>query len=91
MCDAPSVFSACAYKAKTPKRCCECGREILPGELYEYVFGVWDDPIQFCTCAECYETREQMFSELQLGDLYDEEIYCALAFGNLAWAIVDAG
>lgn len=40
--------------ARKPHRCDECGGEIIPGQQYEYVSGMWDSYVQdFKTCPAC--------------------------------------
>ena len=48
-------------KARKTWKCCECRREIKPGELYEYVKGFWDGSFdQYRTCRECAEIRKSL-------------------------------
>jgi RNase P subunit RPR2 len=51
------VYSATLRTARKPHTCDECGRQIVPGTKYEMVFGVWDFPSTFRTCAACLEIR----------------------------------
>lgn len=40
--------------AKTKRKCCECKRDIPPGEIYEYVMAGWDgERHDTITCKEC--------------------------------------
>jgi hypothetical protein len=64
----------CARKV----HCCdECRRDILPGERYERVTGVWDGRFEtFKTCPDCLSIREAMFCtgwnfEMVISDLKD--------------------
>jgi hypothetical protein len=41
--------------ARKIHRCSECGREIQPGERYEYVRGLYSD------CSTCVEVRKHVF------------------------------
>ncbi|QDV86960.1 hypothetical protein TBK1r_60650 [Stieleria magnilauensis] len=47
-------------KARKVHRCGECLRDILPGERYEYVSGIWKDSggSTHKTCADCVRLRE---------------------------------
>lgn len=90
MCEAPSVYRFAASQARKPHRCVECGRRIEPGEIYEYVWGVWDGtPASIHTCTECFEVRAELREDMPHGHVYDEETECALAFGNLRDALAD--
>ena len=84
MCDYPSVYRATVATARKPHVCVECRRRIEPGEIYEYVWGVWSgDPASIHTCAECFEVRAELFETMPSGMVYSDETACALAFGNL--------
>lgn len=67
--------------AKKPHRCCECGETIKPGERYQQVRGLWDGAwITFKTCAECVDTRQQVY---HLADFVP-------AYGSAACCFVEA-
>lgn len=52
--DSPSVYRETMVTARKQHRCGECGRDISPGERYQYVFGVWDNQSgSYRTCAHC--------------------------------------
>lgn len=91
MCEAPSVFRANARRARKPARCDECRRQIEIGELYEYVWGIWEgEPGNYQTCAECWEVRDALWTMMHDGgSLYEEEIACELAYGNLPYALAE--
>ena len=91
MCEAPSLFRANAHRARVPHQCDECLREIATGELYEYAWGIWEGrPEHYETCAECWEVRDDLRDDmLSSGVLFDEEIACDLAFGNLPYALAN--
>ena len=62
--DGPSMHSKSHRKARKTHQCSECERNILPGEEYEYVFGVWaGDTNQFKTCLDCLSVRDSFFCE----------------------------
>jgi hypothetical protein len=83
MCDTPSCFWARAETSRVDRICCECGRVIPPGALHENAVGKWSGDFRsFRTCAECSEVREDLRYELT-GQIYDDEVACALAFGRL--------
>ena len=80
-CDRPAVLIEKAVVARTPKRCCECGRTIESGELYARSNGVWEGRgSTHHTCAECAETFADYIADLPHG-------YCYPAFGELREAL----
>jgi len=83
MCEHPTFFAQSANVSRKRRICCECGRHIESGEVHELSKGVWAGSFQeFRTCAECFDIREDLQDDMT-GVLYDEEVYCAMAFGNL--------
>ena len=57
----PEVFREKIVRAKKQHVCCECRKEISPGEDYEYVFGVWHGEAQsFHTCETCSDLRASL-------------------------------
>lgn len=49
-----SVFQQSTPRARKTYRCEECGAGIVPGERYEYVFGVWEGAaFTYRTCLDC--------------------------------------
>lgn len=59
--DGPSVFNEKMVKARKQHRCCECGSDINKGDIYEYVFGVWDgDASSYHTCEKCSDLRHSL-------------------------------
>lgn len=61
--EAPVVFSSDNRVARKGHTCCECGRAISPGELYECAFCVWDKPQTVKTCADCLSIRNAFFCD----------------------------
>jgi len=62
MCDGetPKVFDCRIVKANKNHECCECHKEIMRGEEYEYLRGLWEDQwLSFKTCLDCAELRYQ--------------------------------
>jgi hypothetical protein len=60
----------------------ECNVRIQPGEIYEYVSGVWDHRgASIHTCIVCAELREEVKAALPVrdwpcyGQLYDIVMY----------------
>ncbi len=61
MCDCvmPAAFSENWRVARVKHMCCECHRDILPGERYQYVSGIWDgSPSDYKSCLMCAKTRD---------------------------------
>lgn len=55
----PDLFSESDRVARKAHTCCECGREIAPGETYHIESGRWDDEFQsYKTCADCISLRD---------------------------------
>ena len=49
-------------KARKNHKCCECGRKIEKGEIYEYYVAVWDGDLgTFKTCKGCKIIRDELF------------------------------
>lgn len=56
--DMPSVWRSSTPRTRKIRQCEECGCKILPGEKYEYVFGVWEGHASsFSTCVDCVGIR----------------------------------
>ncbi len=64
MCDCDYSVQAYWDKRATARkvhRCGECREDILPGETYERVRGIWDGvPGTEKTCARCLEIRDRV-------------------------------
>lgn len=77
----PSFCSQIHRVAKKTHICTECGGEILPLDVYEYVSGKWDGDIrQFKTCTYCEQNRD-LYVELTKGDRNSDE--GDFSFGDL--------
>lgn len=73
--DQPEVYREKMRTARKPHTCCECQRQIAPGEKYQDVWGVWSgERKSFATCESCAELRERVRDALD----YPED----LAFGD---------
>jgi hypothetical protein len=54
----PSCSNAIYRTARRQHTCVECRATIQPGDVYEYVSGVWDGtPDSFKTCMACIDAR----------------------------------
>jgi hypothetical protein len=63
MCTAelPSISEELHPKARVEHRCCECGRIIKKGEVYQKIKGCWDDEWQtYKTCLQCERLRDKL-------------------------------
>lgn len=59
--DPPKAFRCVERRARKAHRCCECGRTIGAGEVYEHASGVWDGgPDAFKTCGRCARVRRAL-------------------------------
>jgi hypothetical protein len=78
--DMPAVYNETFPKARKQHKCCECHRDIQPGEKYQRSEGLWEGEwMTFKTCMLCYDLRKKIAFSLP----YDE----APAFGELReWA-----
>ena len=60
--ESAEVFTSRCRKAKVFHKCCECRREIKPGEEYTSDKGKWGGEWdEFKTCADCKSLREAFF------------------------------
>ena len=60
-------------KARKRHRCCECYRDILPGEYYEYVSGIWDGtPDDYKTCLDCKSVKDAFFDSYIFTNLWED-------------------
>ena len=83
MCEPPSCFSEKTVRARTPKRCCECGVGIEPGYFYRRSSGVWDHRgATFNQCNGCAEAWDVYHSPLRDDD-------CGAVFGELYSSLFD--
>jgi hypothetical protein len=90
MCEIASVYRQAPHSARKPHVCCECNREINPREIYLCAWGIWEGAAEtYCTCAECWEVREELRADMPSGYVYTEETACALAFGWLRDTLAD--
>ena len=70
MSDMPSVFRRAWRTARTTHVCCECRRQIQPGEEYESSTGCWDGRWStYKTCDVCMDLRDRIETE---SHYYDE-------------------
>jgi len=61
--DGPEFANERIVKAREAHKCCECRKEIEPGQRYEYVSGKWDGYFMtFKTCLACKHTRDSLMS-----------------------------
>jgi hypothetical protein len=83
-------FKAQGVRSATSRICCECRRAIPSGELHEYAWGICEgESFHERTCAECYEIREDLRSDMIDNGLYQDEIAEDLAFGGLRDALYE--
>lgn len=69
-------YTESMVKAKKKHKCCECGKEIEPGETYEKITGKWDSFIEtYRTCKNCLNIKEVFFCEGWLFEGMKEALY----------------
>ena len=52
-------------RARKEHKCTECDVTIQPGQIYEYVFGIWDGCKQvYKTCNDCLTVRKEFFCSM---------------------------
>jgi hypothetical protein len=69
----PSLIKEKIRTANKNHICCECGKTILTGEKYEYVWGVWDSESQvYKTCMDCKSVRDVFFSSWTYAQLWED-------------------
>jgi hypothetical protein len=67
-----NILTEKTRKAKKLHKCGECRRDILPGEHYEYIAGIWEGALTVHkTCPECVSIRNTFFCD---GWIYEEVI-----------------
>ena len=60
--DHPDFYRSEDRKAIKQHKCCECGKEISVGEIYEHAAGKWDGVFEcFKTCSVCLDLRSVFF------------------------------
>lgn len=61
MCEAPSVYEELVLRARKNHTCEECRGQILKGETYIKISGLWDGHWgRFKTCLDCHHLREEL-------------------------------
>ena len=69
----PSCCKELIRTARKQHGCCECYRDILPGEQYEYISGIWDGhPESYKTCLDCQSLRKVFFDSWQYTTIWDD-------------------
>lgn len=68
----PTLCTVKIVKARKPYFCCECKNEIMPGERYEHVSGLWDGEwAVYHTCLPCSRIREDLLCDWTYGELFE--------------------
>jgi hypothetical protein len=68
--DPPTVFRTEVRTSRKVRRCDECSRTVVAGEIYENTFMVYDGGVStFSTCSHCLVARQWMLRECG-GSLY---------------------
>ena len=77
----PSVFRSSKRTARKAHRCCECTKEIQPGEQYVEQAGCWDGSWQtYKQCCFCALAAEEALHVLYDRGYYSDEgpAFCGL-------------
>jgi len=60
----PDAWWKSSPRARKQHRCCECGAEICPGDIYENARGVWSGEFRvFKTCDSCARLRSWFYEQ----------------------------
>lgn len=60
-------------QARKSHKCCECGRDITCGEIYERYVIFYDGSFSaFKTCPDCLSIRDVLFCSWSFGDIWQE-------------------
>lgn len=77
--ESPSCYREIVRRARKPHTCGDCKGQILPGERYTYISGIWDgDPSSYHRCADCTHLRCEIKRETGSDD-------CMALNGLLGW------
>ena len=76
--DPPKIYEAQVRKCRKPRKCCECGDPILPGQHYERVDDLSDDGwSHYDTCMPCLAIRKWYCAHGWIhGDLASQILDC---------------
>lgn len=69
-------FNQIIRKARKNHNCCECDRQIIVGQEYEYSAGKWEgDLMDYKTCLDCSNIRKGLVCDggtYGVGDMWNE-------------------
>jgi len=85
----PDFYHAEKPKARKQHKCCECGKTIEPGEIYERVASKYDGAVlTLKTCLVCAEIRETLFCEGFVHESMMDDLgeFVRECFDSLPWA-----
>ena len=85
MSDFPQAFQSFERKARKPHKCCDCGSEIKPKEVYQYSSGIWDgSPDSYKQCLPCHNLVSECLKHVE--DLNNDSLP---TFGDLEQFLFD--
>lgn len=62
--ESPTAYREIVRKARKPHTCGDCKGQILPGERYTYLSGIWDgEPSSYHRCQDCTHLRCEIVKE----------------------------
>ena len=85
----PTFTTEVHRTARKQHKCTECHATIEPGEVYEYVSGLWDGDLNvFKTCIHCETARNFYVGDCDSKSLrdWDEGEFC---FGQVCQDLID--
>jgi len=66
--ESPDIYQDKIVKARKVHRCCECDKDINPGQIYQVVRGLWDGRWSgYKTCMFCATVRERIGAHIHGG------------------------
>jgi hypothetical protein len=70
---APGFSDTTNPKARKEHKCCECGRVIKVGEIYNRIAGVWESEFRtYKTCRDCESIRSTFFSSWTFTEVIED-------------------
>lgn len=66
--EGPEFYLEELVKARKAHTCCECGKAINPGQMYQRITGKWDGNVRtYKTCEPCADLRDSLSQVMCVG------------------------